>query len=56
MMVVGMAPYAITSCGAEADGGQQQGGDQEFLFHTNDFKLVISIVMLLGGAGGTNVY
>jgi hypothetical protein len=55
MMVVGMAPCAITAGRAEADGGQEQGDDQEFLFHTNDFKLVISII-LLGGAGGTNVY
>ena len=56
MMVVGMAPYAITAGRAEAHGSQQQGDDQEFLFHTNDFKLVNSIVMLLGGPGATNVY
>jgi hypothetical protein len=56
MMVARMATDAITARRAEADGGQQQGDDQEFLFHTNDFKLVISIFMLLGGAGGTDVY
>jgi hypothetical protein len=38
MMVVGMAPYAITAGRAEADGGQEQGDDQEFLFHNSDFK------------------
>jgi hypothetical protein len=46
-MIAGMTPDAITTGRAEADGGQQQGDNQEFLFHNSDFKSVQKFLPVL---------
>jgi hypothetical protein len=55
-MVVGMAPYTITSGRAEADCGQQKGDDEYFLFHNRDFKSGKSFHSPIGGLEDPDVY
>jgi hypothetical protein len=56
MMVVRMTAGAITAGGAEPDNGEQQGDDEQFLFHNRDFKSVQKLLSPIGAAFLPHVY
>jgi hypothetical protein len=56
VIIVWVAPYAITSGRGKADYCEEQGDDQILLFHVSDFKSGLNGCRSIGVGKGPDVY